>query len=76
MLVEQVGDALGVGDDAGHVGGRGERADLERPVGVALELLAEVVEGDPAVGVLVDGDDVGDRLAPAAPRWSGARRGR
>ena len=65
VLVEQVGDALGVGDDAGDVGGGGEGADLERPVGVALELLAEVVEGDPAVGVLVDGDDVGDGLAPA-----------
>ena len=64
VLVEQVGHALGVGDDAGDVGGRGEGPDLERPVGVGLELLAEVVERDPAVGVLVDRHDVGDGLAP------------
>ena len=64
VLVEQVGHALGVGDDAGDVGGGGERADPERPVGVARELLGQVVQGDPAVAVLVDGDDVGDGLAP------------
>ena len=34
------------------------------PVGVAAQLVLEVVEVDAAVGVLADRDDVGDRLAP------------
>ena len=59
-----VGDAGGVGDDAGDVRRGRERADLERPVGVLLQLLAQVGLVDAAVGVLADRDDVGDRLAP------------
>ena len=54
----------GVGDDAGDVGGRRERADLQRPLGVLLELVAQVVAVDAAVGVLPDHHDVGDRLPP------------
>ena len=64
MLVQEGRDRGGVGDDAGDVGGGRERADLERAVGVLLELLAQVVLVDAAVGVLADRDDVGDRLAP------------
>ena len=41
-----------------------ERADLQRPLGVLLQLLGELLLVDPTVGVLVDGDDVGDGLAP------------
>ncbi len=64
MLVQQRRDAVGVADDAGDVGGRAERADLQRPVGELREPLAQVVQAHPAVGVLADGHDVGDRLAP------------
>ena len=34
------------------------------PVGVAAQLVLEVLEVDAALGVLADGDDLGDRLAP------------
>ena len=44
--------------------------------GVAHELCFEVREIDVAVGVLVDHDDVGDRLAPRQLVASGARTGR
>ena len=40
VAVEQVGDSAGVGDDPGDVGGRRERPDLERPVGVRARELA------------------------------------
>ncbi len=64
VLVQQRRDAVGVADDAGDVGGRAERADLQRAVGELGEPLAQVVEAHPAVGVLADDHDVGDRLAP------------
>ena len=64
VLVQQRGDAVGVRHDAGHVGRRREAADLERPVGVLLQLLGKLNLIDVPVGVLVDRDDVGDRLAP------------
>ena len=41
-----------------------ERPDLERPVGVPLQLGGELGLVDVPVGVLADRDDVGDRLAP------------
>ena len=64
VLVEQHGDGPRVRVDAGHVGGGREGADAQGSVGMALELLGEVLEVDVAVAVLADGDDVGDRLAP------------
>ena len=64
MLVEQGRDAAGVRLDAGDVGGGGERADLQRPAGVGPQLVGEVGQVDATVGVLVDGHDIGDRLAP------------
>ena len=64
VLVEQRGQAGDVADDAGDVGGRRERADLERPVGVLLELVGEERLVDVPVGVLGTDHDVGDRLAP------------
>ena len=45
VAVEQVGDGAGVGHDARHVRRGGERADLQRPVGVAIELGFEPVPG-------------------------------
>ena len=64
MLVQQHGDGARVGVDAGHVGGGREGADAQGSAGVAPELLGEMREVDVAVPILVDGDDVGDRLAP------------
>ena len=65
-----------VGDDAGHVRGGGEAADLHRPVGVAAQLVLEVLEVDAAVAVLA-GSSRGRRPTRArAARWSGARRAR
>ena len=53
-----------IGHDPGHVRRGGEAAQLHPPVGVAAQLVLEVLEVDPAVVVLADGDDVGDGLAP------------
>ena len=39
VIVQQLGDSHGVGDDAGDVARGAERADLERPVGVAARAL-------------------------------------
>ena len=64
VLVEEGRYGRHVGDDAGDVGGGREGADLEWPVGVAAQLLLQVIEVDAAVQVLVDGDHVGDRLPP------------
>ncbi len=64
MLVEQHGDGTCVRVDAGHVGSGREGADAEGSVGVALELLGELLEVDVPVVILADGHDVGDRLAP------------
>ncbi len=64
MAMEQHGDGSRVGVDAGHVGGRREGADAERPVGEPGELIGQVPEVDVAVGVLADGHDLGDRLTP------------
>ena len=41
-----------------------KRADLEFAVGVLLQLNGELGLVDVPVGILVDGHDVGDRLAP------------
>ena len=43
--VQQRRDAERVGDDPGHVAGGGERTDLQRPVGVLLELGGELRPG-------------------------------
>ena len=64
VAVEQDRDRPDVADDPGHVRGRRERADLQRPVGVGDELGLEPLEVDPPVVVLGDDDDVGQRLAP------------
>src|SRR3569623_3568866 len=64
VLVEELGDGGLNGRDAGDVGGGREAADLERPRGEAHELLLEVRESDVTIGILVDHDDIGDRLAP------------
>ena len=42
----------GVGEDAGDVGGGRERADLQRPVGVLLQLGAQLVQVHSPVDVL------------------------
>ena len=64
VVVEQRADRPPVGDDPGDVGGGREAADLERPAGVTDQLLLQVAQVDVPVGVLVDDDHVGDRLAP------------
>ena len=64
VAVQQVGDRARVRDDARHVAGGRERADLERARLVRRELQLELGEVDVAVGVLADHDHVGDRLAP------------
>ena len=64
VTVKQHRDGARVGQDAGHVRGGREAAYLELPVGVADELVLQLPEVDAAVGILVDGDHVGDGLAP------------
>ncbi len=64
VTVQQVGDRARVREDPRHVGGGGERSDLQRPRRMADELGLERREVDMAVRVLGDDDDVGDRLAP------------
>jgi hypothetical protein len=62
--VQQRGDRERVGDDPRDVRGGREAADLEPSIGEALELLAELLEVEPAVGILAYDDQVGDRLPP------------
>ncbi len=64
VAVEQIGDPVGVGDDAGDVRGRGERSDPQWTVTVADEFGLEAGGVDVPVGVLRDHDHVGDGLAP------------
>ncbi len=64
MAMEQHRDGAGVRQDAGDVGRGREGPDAQRPVGVADQLPLQVREVDAAVGVLVDGHDVRDRLPP------------
>ena len=64
MPVEQRGDGAGVADDAGHVGGSGERPDPEGTIGVFAQSALEVLEVDVAVRVLGDLDHVCDRFTP------------
>ncbi len=64
MFVQEAGDADGVGDDASDIGSGREGADLQGAVGVLLELVAQILQTDPAIVVLADGDHIGDGLAP------------
>ena len=64
MPVQQRGDRRGVGDDAGHVRRRGERADPQWTVVVPVQLDLQSVQVDVAVRVLRDHHDVRDGLAP------------
>ena len=63
--VQQIGDRVGVGDDAGDVRRGGEGADLERAFLVRPQCSVQRSQVDVAVGVLGDRHDVADRLAPA-----------
>jgi hypothetical protein len=58
--VQQHGDRERVGDDPRDVRGGREAADLEPSIGEALELLAELLEVEPAVGILAHHDQIGD----------------
>ena len=64
VLVEEARDPARVGHDPGHVRGRRERPDLQRPVRVSLQLLAQHGEVDVALAVLADHHHVRDGLAP------------
>ena len=64
VLVQQLRNPVGVRDDAGHVAGGAERGNAQRAIAVFVQPCLEVCQIDMAVSVLVDGDDVGDRLAP------------
>jgi hypothetical protein len=64
VAVQQGGQAVGVGQDAGDVGGGREGADQQPPASVAGQLGLQLVQVDLAVAVLADGDDLGGRLAP------------
>ena len=64
VAVEQDRDGVDVRDDPGHVRRRREGPDLEGAVVVALELVTQVLEVEPPVGVLADHHDVGGGLAP------------
>ena len=63
-MMEQSGHGVGVGLDAGDVGGGREAPDAHRARLEIDELLLQVGEIDPAVGVFVDHHHIGDRLPP------------
>ena len=64
VAVEHRRHGRSVGGDAGDVGRRRERSDLERPGGVRCQSHLESFHVDVAVGGLGDHHDVGDRLPP------------
>ena len=64
MAVQEDRDGPRVGDDAGHVGGGGEAADLERSAVVGQKLRLELRQVDAPVVILRDDHHVGDRFAP------------
>ena len=64
VAVQRDRDAVDVGDDPGHVGRGREGADLQCVVGVAGELVLEVLEVDPPLRVLADRHDLRARLPP------------
>lgn len=64
VAVEQVGNGTRVRQDAGDVGGGRERADLHRSIGEAHQFGFQLGKVDVTVGVFLDGDHIGDRLAP------------
>ncbi len=64
MAMQQDRDRPRVAEDAGDVRRGRERPDPERSIGVVEQLGLETRQVDPAVRVLRDRDDVGDRLAP------------
>jgi hypothetical protein len=55
VAVQQLGDRVGVGDQAGDVGGGREAADLEGPPGVADQLPLQLGQVQLPSGVLADG---------------------
>jgi hypothetical protein len=50
VAVQELRDGVGVGEDAGHVGGGLEAADLERPVGEAHQRRLQLGQVDAATG--------------------------
>ena len=76
VAVQRDRDLVDVGHDAGDVRRGREAADLHPAVGVAAQLVLEVLDVDAALVVLADGDDVGRPTRARAARWSGARRAR
>ena len=62
--MEQHRDRARVGQDAGDVRGGREGTDAQRPVGVPDQLPLQLGQVDATVGVLVDGHDIRDGLAP------------
>ena len=64
MAVEQDRDRPDVAQNAGHIRGGRERADLEGSIDMLDEGSLETGEVDPAVVILGDHNDVGQRFAP------------
>ncbi len=64
VRVQQPRDPNGVRQDPGHVRRRAERADLQRTVGMAHQLVGKPIGIDVAVGALRDQHHIGDRLPP------------
>ena len=64
VRVQEPCDRADVGADARDVRGRRETADAERAVRVRDQFALEEREVDHAVGIFVDGHDVGDGFAP------------
>jgi hypothetical protein len=64
VAVEQSRDPVGVGDDAGDVGGGREAAHRQRPPHQAGQAGLQLGQVELAVGVLADLDHLGGRLAP------------
>jgi hypothetical protein len=64
VAVQQGRDPVGVGEDAGDVGGGREAAHHQRPPRQVGEAGLQLGEVELAVGVLADLDHLGGRLAP------------
>ena len=64
MLVEEAGDGVGVAHDSSHVRRRGEAANAQGPIPMAMELEREVRLVNVTVRILPYRDDLCDRLTP------------
>ena len=64
VLVKELGNGVGVGEDARDIAGGAEGSDDERALAMLAQGCLEGVKVDVSVAVLGDGDEVGNGLPP------------